>query len=449
MDDFFISYSNSDKSWAEWIAWTLEEAGYSCRIQAWDFKPGKNFILEMDSASQQCKRTVAVVTKDYFASLFTQSEWAQAFAADPRGMNQKLLPVRVAPCEVPGLLSAVIYCDLVGLDESSARAALLDAVDSFKRCKPLTAPKYPVEATALASSLYAEGAVSQGSAISGESELLGLLDTTLATFVAQCRMRDDLVKRIESRLQIRDPDEYDLFFSRYFDDMDRKERFLHANIRNYTQTVLSKCNARILELLKEHPGLLTEIPLVHELKHHLTVWLAKYEGFFQYTPSMCLVYVGVHEGMPFPVGVQDAVRAHLGLAPVNEHRGAENCHETQNLEEWYYSGEPHQWVQARRGFWDHDAWLCLIEGLKRSAFWPMDVEEIGFVLEKLKELYLDNPEFRHGGRRFAPDKERHHTDRHLQTWLSCLRDSEHRSRYVENRSEYREERRADWEGRRR
>ncbi len=36
---FFVSYNGRDKHWAEWIAWILEEAGYSVIIQAWDFRP--------------------------------------------------------------------------------------------------------------------------------------------------------------------------------------------------------------------------------------------------------------------------------------------------------------------------------------------------------------------------------------------------------------------------
>ena len=43
MKDFFISYNTADRDWAEWIAWTLEEAGHSVVIQAWDFRPGENF----------------------------------------------------------------------------------------------------------------------------------------------------------------------------------------------------------------------------------------------------------------------------------------------------------------------------------------------------------------------------------------------------------------------
>lgn len=39
MRDFFISYNRADGLWAEWIAWQLEEAGYTAVLQAWDFRP--------------------------------------------------------------------------------------------------------------------------------------------------------------------------------------------------------------------------------------------------------------------------------------------------------------------------------------------------------------------------------------------------------------------------
>src|ERR1700726_1682479 len=61
MKDFFISYTKTDKAWAEWIAWTLEAAGYSTVIQAWDFRPGSNFVLEMQRAANEAKRTIAVL----------------------------------------------------------------------------------------------------------------------------------------------------------------------------------------------------------------------------------------------------------------------------------------------------------------------------------------------------------------------------------------------------
>jgi len=57
--DFFISYTQADRAWAEWIAWQLEEAGYSVTIQAWHFRPGHNFPLEMDRA---LRKTEGIVT---------------------------------------------------------------------------------------------------------------------------------------------------------------------------------------------------------------------------------------------------------------------------------------------------------------------------------------------------------------------------------------------------
>jgi internalin A len=87
MKDFFISYTKADQAWAEWIAWTLEAAGYSTVIQAWDFGPGSNFVLEMQRAAIEANRTIAVLSQKYLESTFTQPEWAAAFAQDPQGKN--------------------------------------------------------------------------------------------------------------------------------------------------------------------------------------------------------------------------------------------------------------------------------------------------------------------------------------------------------------------------
>ena len=57
--DFFISYNRADRQWAEWIAWQLEAAGYSIVIQAWDFRPGGNFVLDMQRAASESRQTIA------------------------------------------------------------------------------------------------------------------------------------------------------------------------------------------------------------------------------------------------------------------------------------------------------------------------------------------------------------------------------------------------------
>ena len=90
MKDFFVSYNKTDQQWAEWIAWVLEDAGYSLVIQAWDFRPGHNFVLEMQKAARETERTLAVLSEDYLNAEFTQPEWAAAFARDPQGAGPEI-----------------------------------------------------------------------------------------------------------------------------------------------------------------------------------------------------------------------------------------------------------------------------------------------------------------------------------------------------------------------
>lgn len=140
--DFFVSYTSADKSWAEWIAWQLEAAGYSVVIQAWDFRPGENFVVEMQTAAAGAERTLLVLSDDYLKSAFSRSEWAAAFAQDPTGVSGRVVPVRVKACQPDGLLRAIIYVDLVGLAGDDARTRLLAGVD-HDRAKPATAPGFP------------------------------------------------------------------------------------------------------------------------------------------------------------------------------------------------------------------------------------------------------------------------------------------------------------------
>lgn len=145
MADFFISYNKNDRQWAEWIAWTLEDAGYSVVIQAWDFRPGQNFVLQMQKALAESKATLAVLSQSYLDAFYTQSEWAATLAQDPKGTQRKLIPVRVAPCEPQGLLKPSIFIDLVGLSEDAAKAALLNGL--LERAKPKASPAFPGTST--------------------------------------------------------------------------------------------------------------------------------------------------------------------------------------------------------------------------------------------------------------------------------------------------------------
>lgn len=143
--DFFISYTQDDRAWAEWIAWVLEEDGHRVLIQAWDFVPGSNWMASMQAGTRDAARTIAVLSDAYLRSVFGGAEWQAAMARDPDGTGRKLLVVRVADCERPGLLAGVVGVDLFGMPEEEARGRLRTMVAAAEsgRAKPAVAPGFP------------------------------------------------------------------------------------------------------------------------------------------------------------------------------------------------------------------------------------------------------------------------------------------------------------------
>ena len=143
--DFFVSYTQADRAWAEWIAWTLEEDGHRVLVQAWDFVPGTNWIQGMQAGTRDAARTIAVLSPDYLTSVYGGAEWQAAWAKDADGTGRKLLTVRVSKCDRPGLLAGVVGVDLFGLAEPAAKSRLRRMVSEAiaGRAKPEAPPSFP------------------------------------------------------------------------------------------------------------------------------------------------------------------------------------------------------------------------------------------------------------------------------------------------------------------
>ena len=123
---FFVSFNSADRSWASWIAWVLEEAGYSVFFQDWDFRG--NFVEHMNRAHTQADRTLAVLSDHYFGSEFTLAEWSARFAQDPAARQDLLVPVKVGPLAGESILGSLVYADLTGCEEAEAHRRLLGRV---------------------------------------------------------------------------------------------------------------------------------------------------------------------------------------------------------------------------------------------------------------------------------------------------------------------------------
>ncbi len=143
--DFFVSHAGADRAWAEWVAWQLEDAGYSVELDVWDWAAGQNFITAMDHALARCDRVVALFSAAYFEpERYTAEEWASSLVHVPGATERRLVPVRVeavATDKVPPLLRPLLARDVFGADEQAARRALLEAVTGPGR--PARRPGFP------------------------------------------------------------------------------------------------------------------------------------------------------------------------------------------------------------------------------------------------------------------------------------------------------------------
>lgn len=143
--DFFVSYQQADRAWAEWIAWQLEDAGYSVLFQLWDFVPGTNWIKCMQDGVSRSARVIVVLSAAYIGSVCCAAEWQAIWAHDPDGAKRRVIPVRVVGCERPGLLAGIVGIDLFGVTESKAMERLQSAIQRALsgRAKPIGPPAFP------------------------------------------------------------------------------------------------------------------------------------------------------------------------------------------------------------------------------------------------------------------------------------------------------------------
>src|SRR3954447_18270058 len=132
--DFSITFSEFDRDWAEWIAWELEQAGFSTQFQ------GLEYGLE-SIPSRDADRTIFLLSEAAMNIMRTQPEWESPWSRP--GTRARLLPMRVDDAPVAGPFARISYVDLVGLHRGDARERLLKAVGDRRESERV--PSFPGE----------------------------------------------------------------------------------------------------------------------------------------------------------------------------------------------------------------------------------------------------------------------------------------------------------------
>jgi tetratricopeptide (TPR) repeat protein len=135
--DIFVSYTSSDRDWANWVGLELEKLGHVARVHEWEISAGGNIPAWMEERHQQADHVLFVISKLYLTKNYSNwerlsAEWAAVSKRPNFG-----LPVFIEECETPTLLAPFKRCDLYGLNEEDAQARLAQYLTPAR--KPTTA----------------------------------------------------------------------------------------------------------------------------------------------------------------------------------------------------------------------------------------------------------------------------------------------------------------------
>ena len=104
----FISYASADAAAADSIVKALGEIGLSAWIDRSEIKAGDSFIEKMNQGLTGASYLLLLLSKASVASPWVSREWMSALAK----RETVILPVLLEECDIPALLSDIVYVDL-------------------------------------------------------------------------------------------------------------------------------------------------------------------------------------------------------------------------------------------------------------------------------------------------------------------------------------------------
>ncbi len=173
MADILISYTSSDRDWAEWIAWQLEALGHTPHVHDWEISGGGDLAAWMEKRHQEADRVLCIISKIYFDRPYSTWERRTAQWAAATNRPNFVLPVFVEPCEPPTMLAHLKRCDLFGINDDADVACERLKAFLMPAQKPTTPPPFPVRPPGGEAAANPPAAYASGLATSNESSATG------------------------------------------------------------------------------------------------------------------------------------------------------------------------------------------------------------------------------------------------------------------------------------
>ena len=103
----FLSHSSKDKEFVRELYRCLTRDGVTCFFDEESIEWGANFVLSLERAIDTCDKFVAVLSPH-----FVQSKWAELERTATMAGEAKILPLLLAPCDLPRFLKPIQSMDV-------------------------------------------------------------------------------------------------------------------------------------------------------------------------------------------------------------------------------------------------------------------------------------------------------------------------------------------------
>src|SRR5580692_3947234 len=134
MADYFISYTSSDRDWAQWIGKELEALAHTPHIHEWEIKGGEDIYAWMEARHDAADHVLCVVSDEYLKAPYSTLERNAALWQAAKKRTSFVLFVVVKPCRLPTLIDHIRRCELYGVPEEAARTRFREFMN--KRAAP-------------------------------------------------------------------------------------------------------------------------------------------------------------------------------------------------------------------------------------------------------------------------------------------------------------------------
>ena len=143
MAKFFVSHTGLDADWASWIGFQTEGLGHEAFVDRWEISGGDDVAAWMDARLDAADHCVCVCSSTYFGETYSDWERRSALSVRITKRSNFVLPIIVAPCELPVLMSSLSHCNLfeAGANEAAARRLLHAFLTPSG--KPASSPRFP------------------------------------------------------------------------------------------------------------------------------------------------------------------------------------------------------------------------------------------------------------------------------------------------------------------